>query len=152
MPLKYAIQEIIPVDDLRPGEEIEPWNSETVYHPVPQEIAENNEDNGFFCLVNNLGEEVSPWIPLNMEFTKKTVEALRTMKSKGGPHKDIMGEELAIGDFVALGRNDNAELEVGKIVAFTDKKIRVLIYRWWFEAVLKNPSGLIKIQPHIISE
>lgn len=152
MPLKYAIQEIIPVHDLRPGEEIADWNSETVYHPAPQEAAETDEENGYFCLVNNQGKEVSAWIPLNNAITKKTIESLRTMKSKGAPHKDIMGEELAIGDFVALGQNENAELDVGKVVAFTDKKVRVLIYRWWFEAVLKNPSGLIKIQPHILSE
>jgi hypothetical protein len=152
MPLQYAIQEIIPFDDLRPDEEIEPWNSETVYHSVPQEFAENDEENGYFCLANNKGERVSPWIPLNRELTKRTMESLRTMKSKGAPHKDIMGEELAIGDFVALGQNENAELDVGKVVAFTDKKVRILIYRWWFEAVLKNPSGLIKIQPNIISD
>lgn len=152
MPLKYAVQEIVPVRDLLPGEEIESWNSETVYHPVPQDVAETDEENGFFCLVNNKGEEVSRWIPLN-RFTKETIEELKIMRpSKGKPQKDIMGEELAIGDFVALANNDNAELIVGKVVAFTDKKVRVLIYQWWYGTSLKNPSGLVKLQPNIISE
>lgn len=152
MPLKYTVREIVPNRDLHPGEEMDTYNSSSVFHPVPQDVAETDEENGFFCLVNNKGDEVSPWIPLNRALTKRTVEALRTMKSKGKPQKDIMGEELAIGDFVALSNSDNAELVVGKVVAFTDKKVRVLLYQWWYETSLKNPSGLIKIQPNIISE
>jgi hypothetical protein len=152
MPLKYAIQEIIPADDLRRDEEIAHWNSETVYHPVSQDVAETDEENGYFSLVNNKGAKVSPWIPLKTEYTKRTLESLRTIKSKGAPLQDMMDEELAIGDFVALSNKDNAELEVGKVVAFTEKKVRVLIYRWWFETSLKNPSGLIKIQPNILSD
>ena len=151
MPLKYAIEEIVPVRDLRPEEEIAPWNSETVYNQVPQDIAENDEENGVFCLVNNKGEEVSQWIPLNHESTRRTVEALRETKSKGSPHKDIAGEELAIGDFVATANNVNAELDVGKVVAFTDKKVRVLIYRD-FVISSKNPFGLVKIHPSILSD
>jgi hypothetical protein len=150
MPLQYAIKEVIPEDGVS-LEDADKWNSTTVFHPVSEDVAATNEEDGFFCLVNNLGEEVSVWIPLN-NWTKRTLESLPTVKSKGGPHKDIMGEELAIGDFVALTGVETADLVVGKVVAFTDKKVRVLVYRWWFEVVLKNPSGLIKIQPQILSE
>lgn len=150
MPLQFALEEIVPTKTT-PKDNINRWNSDLVYHPVAQDIAET-DDAGAFSIVNYYGKQVTPWILLNSEVAQKLQRSVDSAKNTGKPHQDFLGEELAIGDYVALSHMETAELNVGKVIAFTDKKIRVLRYTGYYELVLKNPSGLVKIQPNILSD
>lgn len=151
MPLIYAIEEYVPFADTPEGVELHQWNADSIYHPVSQEIAENDEERGVFSLTNNDGEQIMNWTLIRKEWAK---EATRSVKSTGPAHKDILGEVLALGDYVAYATT-SAELGIGKVIAFTDKKVRLLAYNDAFRAItnsLKLPAGIIKIQPNKVSE
>lgn len=149
MSLQYAIEEIVPLPTTPPGN-INRWNSELVYHPVPKEVAETDE-NGAFSLVNYYGERVTPWILMNSKHFERVAKAISAAKSSAPPHKDILGEPLAVGDYVVISQMETADLYVGKVLAFTDKKVRVLSYSN-YGVILKNASGLAKISPVILSD
>lgn len=152
MPLKYALEEFIPPPHLPSGVEPNRWNSEIIYHQVSQEIAENDEERGVFCLMNTEGEQLTCWTPLSLKWVEQT---MRTVKSTGTPQKDLLGELLTVGDYVALP-NSSSELLIGKVIGFTDKKVRVLAYDHIrsFGSIansLRFPNAIIKIQPTILS-
>lgn len=147
LPIQFALEELIPKDTVKPGERIHHWNSTQVYHPVPQDVAETDPQ-GMFSLLGADGTQVTPWIRLilRMELEGKQ------MKSSGKPHKDILGEELAVGDFVATSQTETADLEICRVLSFSEKKVRVARYGHGLPVIFKNPSGLIKIQPSALSE
>lgn len=153
MPLKYAIEGYLPKANTPSGKELSRWNSDIVYQQVPQEVAENDEERGVFCLVNNEGEQITYWTPLS---TKWVENAMRTVKSMGVPQKDLLGELLSVGDYVALP-SSASELLIGRVIGFTEKKVRVLAYDHMrsFGSItnsLRFPNAIIKIQPNRFSE
>jgi hypothetical protein len=150
MTLQYAIEEIVPLPTTPPGN-IHRWNSELVYHPVTKEVAETHE-NGAFSLVNYHGVQVTPWRLMNDRKAEKVAKAVKAAKSSAPPHKDILGEELAVGDYVVITQMETADLYIGKVLAFTEKKVRVISYCGYYDVLLKNPSGLAKINPVILSD
>lgn len=147
MTLQYAIEEIVPLPTTPPGN-INRWNSDLVYHPATKEVAETHES-GAFSLVNYYGERVTPWILMNSRHFQQVEKAIRAAKSSAPPHKDILGEELAVGDYVVISHMETADLYIGKVLAFTEKKVRVLSYSN-YGVILKNASGLAKINPVIL--
>lgn len=147
MTYQYALEEIVPLPTTPPGN-INRWNSQLIYHPVPKEVAETHEQ-GAFSLVNYYGEQVTPWILMNDRQAERVAKAIKAAKSSASPHKDILGEELAVGDYVVVTHMETADLQIGKVLAFTDKKVRVLSYHG-YGVILKNPSGLAKINPVIL--
>jgi hypothetical protein len=149
MPLQYAIEEIVPRAST-PLDNIHRWNSDLVYHPVPQIVAETSE-NGVVSLVTHNGDQVGSWTFLNGKQAEKVAKEVRAAKSSAPPHKDILGEELAVGDYVAMTHMETADLNVGKVLAFTEKKVRILSYSNHGVA-LKNASGLVKIHPSVLSD
>lgn len=149
MSLQYAIEEIVPLPTTPPGN-INRWNSELVYHPVPKEVAETDA-NGAFSLVNYYGERVTPWILMNGRHAEQVAKAISEAKSSAPPHKDILGEPLAVGDYVVISHMETADLYIGKVLAFTEKKVRVLSYSN-YGVILKNASGLAKISPVVLSD
>lgn len=156
MPLKYALEEFIPPPHLPFDVEPNRLNSEVIYHQVSQEVAENDEDRGVFCLINTEGEQITLWTPVSLKWVEQT---MRTVKSTGVPQKDLLGELLSVGDYVALPTS-TAESEIGKVIGFTAHKVRILAYTHTgymgtFGAlgnVLRFPKALIKIQPNRFSE
>lgn len=148
MTLQYAIEEIVPLPTTPPGN-VHRWNSQLVYHPVAKEVAETHES-GVFSLVNYYGAQVTPWQFLNGPKAEKVAKAVRAAKSSAPPHKDILGEELAVGDYVVMSQMETADLYIGKVLAFTEKKVRVLSYCGYYDVLLKNSSGLTKINPVIL--
>ena len=150
MTFQYAIEEIVPKDST-PLDNIHRWNSDLVYHPVPQDVAETHEQ-GVFSLVNYYGKQVTPWQFLNGLKAEKVAKAVKAAKSSAPPHEDAVGEPLAIGDYVGMTQMETADLYIGKVLAFTEKKVRVLSYSGYYDVLLKNASGLVKIQPHILSD
>jgi hypothetical protein len=149
MPFQYAIEEIVP-RPTTPLDNINRWNSDLVYHPVSKEVAETNE-NGLFSLITHNGDQVGNWIFFNNALTKKTQKSIDSVKNSSAPHKDIMGVELAVGDYVAMTHMETADLHVGKVLAFTEKKVRILSYSH-YGVSLKNATGLIKIDPTVLSD
>lgn len=149
MPFQYAIEEIVPRKGYAP-EKCNRWNSDPVYHIVPKEVAETDE-NGMFSILNNSGKQVSEWIKLNSDFTQEVDRAVAAAKSSSTPHEDYLGEELAVGDYVSFS-TDGPNLCVGKVVSFTPKKVRIIDYCYYYAVVSKNPSGLAKIHPDILSD
>lgn len=150
MTFQYAIEEIVP-RSTTPPDNIHRWNSDLVYHPVTQDVAETHEQ-GVFSLANYYGEQVTPWRLLNDKKAEKVAKAIKAAKSSAPPHKDILGEPLAIGDYVSMSQMETADLYIGKVLAFTEKKVRVLSYCGYYDVLLKNPSGLAKISPVILSD
>lgn len=150
MTLQYAIEEIVP-RSTTPLDNVHRWNSDLVYHPVTKEVAETHES-GAFSLVNYYGAQVTPWRLMNDRKAEKVAKAIKAAKSSAPPHKDILGEELAVGDYVVMSQMETADLYIGKVLAFTEKKVRVLSYSGYYDVLLKNPSGLTKINPVILSD
>lgn len=149
MPYQYAIEELVPKKNM-PPERMNRWNADKVYHPVSKEIAET-DPNGVFSLVTHQGETVTNWILLNGRQAEAVNTALEKAKSSAPPHKDIMGETLAVGDYVAMSETERPSLYIGKVVSFSEKKVRVIDYGY-YGVVLKNASGLIKIHPNVLSD
>lgn len=148
MTFQYAIEEIVPLPTT-PLDNIHRWNSDLVYHPVTKEVAETHES-GAFSLVNYYGAQVTPWRLMNDKMAEKIAKEVKAAKSSAPPHKDILGEELAIGDYVSMSQMETADLYIGKVLAFTEKKVRVLSYCGYYGVFLKNASGLAKINPVIL--
>lgn len=146
MPIQFAVLELIPNEGVSRAE-AHHWNSTSVYHPALQHVAENDPQ-GYFSLIGKSGEQVTNWISL----ARKMKLEEKPMKNNGKPHKDILGEELAVGDFVATSSMDTPDLTVGKVVSFSAKKVRVLMYDSWFAPIHKNASSLIKIQSSELTE
>ena len=148
MPLQFAIEEVVPKEGV--GKDYTRWrNSTLVYHHVPQAVAEADSQNGYFSLTNQSGEQISPWMQLE---TQRLQEATRTAKKSTGPlHKDILGHEIEVGDYVAFSTSSkSAGLGIGKVISYSPKKVQVVIYDRWCRASQKDPSGLIRIQPGLI--
>ena len=112
MPLRYAVEERHPT--IKTG----PHSRE--YIPVTREVAESYE-RGCYALFNEEGEQCSPWAILQQ----------RPLPPKPNPRtekvKDAIMQTLSIGDYVAFNSSTAAgALNIGKIVAFTPKQVRVL--------------------------
>lgn len=148
MTYQYAIEEIVPLPTTPPGN-INRWNSDRVYHPVPKEVAMTHED-GALSLVNYYGEQITPWVLINDRNGQKVARDVKAAKSSAPPHKDILGEELAVGDYVVISQTETADIYIGKVLAFTSQKVRVLCYSPYYGVSLKNASGLAKISPVIL--
>ena len=61
-------------------------------------------------------------------------------------HKDFLGRELAIGDFVVFILPNYRRLKLANIADFTKTKVRV---RWGdrrWENMLQNSSALVKVE------
>lgn len=59
---------------------------------------------------------------------------------------DVIGRELAIGDFVAYQVQGYRGLEVGKIVAFTPKQVRIKGRSVWnTKGYLQYPCDVVKL-------
>lgn len=142
MPLKYALEDLLPNKHASPTN-MTRWNSERVYTQVSKEIALTSL-NGYVCLTNNHGEEVSGWI-------KARDDSYYEVKSTGKPHQDAMKEELAVGDFVAYSSTETTDLRIGQVTGFTKQKVHIRTYAE-YDPSLKNPKSLVKISATILSE
>ena len=150
MPFQYSVLQLIQHPDTPAGNIAHYYNSEAVYHLSPKEVAESHEA-GHFCVVSNSGEILTTWMKLHGSHAEQIAKALKTIKTSGGPHKDALKEELAIGDYVTLAPN-TAEMSIAKVLAFTSKQVRLLVYGRSYDVTSKNPSGLVKINPNILSD
>lgn len=156
MPLQYAIQQLIPRRALINSEIRSHHNSDVVYHPVPQHVAEADDEQGFFCLTNNEGEQITKWTRIRHTWVSKTMELV---KHTDALHKDVLGEQLNVGDYIAHSCTTKQELSLGRVIAFTSQKVRILTYHDYpldfngsLDVVLKYPAAVIKIQPNRFSE
>lgn len=57
-------------------------------------------------------------------------------------HKDVTGKELVIGDTVAFVHGGYPKVHIGKILAFTAKKVRIEIRQ---HTTLKNAADIVKV-------
>ena len=61
-------------------------------------------------------------------------------------HKDFLGRELAIGDFVIFIRQGYRSFRLANVIGVTPKKVRI---KWgdskWTE-LLQEPSSLVKVE------
>ena len=61
-------------------------------------------------------------------------------------HKDFLGKELAIGDFVIFIRQGYRSFKLANVIGLTPKKVRV---KWgdqaWAE-LLQEPKSLVKVE------
>lgn len=146
MPFIYAIEE------LHPYTAIGNWQSSQppVFTPVTKEVAETSE-NGVFALTRNSGEQITGWMDINGNQARLIEEEMRKVKSLPVTHQDALCEELAIGDYVTVSPNP-AEVSIGRVLGFTKRQVRILVYGRSYGVTTKNPSGLVKIQPNIISD
>lgn len=156
MPLQYAIQQYLPRRELINNEILSRWNSDVIYHPTTQHVAEADDANGVFCLTNNEGEEITKWTRIRQSWVDKTMELVKKTNSL---HKDVLGEQLNIGDYVAHSSADKQELSIGKVIAFTSQQVRIMSYHdlpvdptGSLVVVLKYPAAVIKIQPTRFTE
>lgn len=151
MPLKYSVLELIqPPNTPACNAKNRYYNTELVYHVAPQDVAEAHEE-GHFCVTSNSGDILTTWMKLHGPHAEQIAKTLKAVKSIGGPHKDVLQEDLAIGDYVMLAPNP-AEMSIAKVLAFTPQKVRLLVYGRSYDVTAKNPSGLVKINPNILSD
>lgn len=147
MPIQYAVLELIPNEGIAP-EDANHWNSESIYHPTPQEVAESS-DRGVFALVNTAGnEQVTAWI--NIECLKEIEDVIKSKKNNKPPlepHTDILGNVLEVGDFVSYSDIESPRLFIGIVVSFTNKKVRIAQLFGRNSIISKNADGLIQIHP-----
>ena len=66
--------------------------------------------------------------------------------------KDFIGQELAVGDFVAFMRPMYRELTLGKVTSFTSKKVHVGYDRYIASKDFKDdflalPTNLVRLEP-----
>ena len=149
MPFQYSVRELVPRPDTPTGE-IHERNSDKVFHPTSQEIAETHED-GHFCVTKNNGDQITLWMKLHGHHADAVAKTMKSMKDSGTLHLDALQERLNVGDYVTLALNP-AELSVAKVLAFTPKQVKLLVYGRSYDTTSKIPSGLVKIHPSIISD
>jgi hypothetical protein len=145
MSIRYAVSQWSPAlsDD-------ENWHkSKRTFLPSTKEVAESHED-GVFAIFTNKGDRVTIWMQLNGFQSKQVQEALQEATNLHFAHKDILGEELAIGDYVTIPPNP-AEMSIAKIYGFNESQVRLIVYGRSYGVTTKYPSGLVKIQPSILS-
>lgn len=124
-----------------------------IYHSVPKEIAEANEERGVFRFTNFYGATITGWIPISKEWVDKQINSA---KSTAPAHNDFLGEELAVGDYVLV--MERSAWLIARVLAFTESRVKVLVYSDADNAsagprsILKRPAGVAKIQPTILSD
>lgn len=61
-------------------------------------------------------------------------------------HKDFLGKELAVGDFVIFIRQGYRSFKLANVIGLTPMKVRI---KWgdpsWAE-MLQNPTSLVKVE------
>ena len=66
--------------------------------------------------------------------------------------KDFVGQELAIGDYVAFSRTTYRDLVLGKIVAFTPKQVRISFKHKRIvgetDTTLNYSANVVKLEPN----
>lgn len=149
MPFQYSVRELTPRPDTPMGE-ITEYNSDRVFHLTSQEIAETHED-GHFCLLKNNGDQLTCWMKLHGNHADALANTLKAMKDSGTMHLDALQERLNVGDYVTLALNP-AEMSVAKVLAFTPKQVKLLVYGRSYGTAYKIPSGLVKIHQTILSD
>lgn len=111
MPLQYSVKENHP--------EIKTGPNAALYIPVPKEIAETHE-NGHYALFNDEGEKVSNWCLLQ----RKIGDFKPGLRNEA---KDGIKQTIKVGDYVAHGDGFMSDpLQIGKVIGFTPKSVRVL--------------------------
>jgi hypothetical protein len=144
--MKYAIAEWVPSlsDD-------DNWNnSQRVFHPATKDVAASHED-GVFALFNNRDERITIWMEINGHQALLVSQALENVKHHPVTHKDALGEELAAGDYVTVSPNPS-EVSIAKVLGSTKNQVRLVVFGRSYGITTKNPSGLVKIQPNILSD
>lgn len=61
-------------------------------------------------------------------------------------HKDFLGKELAVGDFVIFIRQGYRSFRLANVVSVTPKKVRVKWGDSQWDEVLQNPTSLVKVE------
>lgn len=116
---------------------------------VPQAVAELEPKNGFYALFLNSDDSHKVTSYINLAADE---EFLATVKADSFSHLDCMGTPLNIGDFVLTTLRKYADLQLCRVSAFTNAKVRVVpmkdIYNGEYikrmDTTLKSPCDIVK--------